>query len=244
MFVCAVGVVQKYPCCIITAKGQPDVATRLFLKKVKVRYTTSGFTTSYLDLRPPFVGHYTLIFVTHTFFSCFVYSRFCLLGDSQYSRTWSGRCRSVWSQDSIRLHERIEEYVIRFGITHNAGYQMVTHTGTYIHTLESHRMTVTRHLVLTLLCPPFVFRLGVRPSDLDKYKIPEQCRLDMSDHDIKTGKELLEEEFIQKNPDWVRELKLMIETKKKAEIQALSSFGFQYLSNVYLPLKLQHGGWI
>ena len=28
---------NKYPCCIITAKGQPDVATRLFLKKVKVR---------------------------------------------------------------------------------------------------------------------------------------------------------------------------------------------------------------
>lgn len=25
---------NKYPCIIITAKGQPDVATRLFLKKV------------------------------------------------------------------------------------------------------------------------------------------------------------------------------------------------------------------
>lgn len=30
---------QKYPCVIITAKGQPDVATRLFLKKVKVSAT-------------------------------------------------------------------------------------------------------------------------------------------------------------------------------------------------------------
>ena len=26
---------NKYPCIVITAKGQPDVATRLFLKKVK-----------------------------------------------------------------------------------------------------------------------------------------------------------------------------------------------------------------
>lgn len=32
--------------------------------------------------------------------------------------------------------------------------------------------------------------------------------------------------------------------KVKAEIQALSSFGFQYLSQVYLPLKLQEGDWI
>ena len=28
---------NKYPCIIITAKGQPDVATRLFLKKVHAR---------------------------------------------------------------------------------------------------------------------------------------------------------------------------------------------------------------
>jgi meiotic recombination protein SPO11 len=27
-------------------------------------------------------------------------------------------------------------------------------------------------------------------------------------------------------------------------LQALSSFGFQYLSQVYLPLKLQEGDWI
>jgi meiotic recombination protein SPO11 len=54
----------------------------------------------------------------------------------------------------------------------------------------------------------------------------------------------LEEDFIQSNPDWVHELELMLKTKEKAEIQALSSFGFQYLSQVYLPLKLQEGDWI
>jgi meiotic recombination protein SPO11 len=54
----------------------------------------------------------------------------------------------------------------------------------------------------------------------------------------------LNEEFIQANPDWVAELELMLKTKEKAEIQALSSFGFQYLSQVYLPLKLQEGDWI
>ena len=36
----------------------------------------------------------------------------------------------------------------------------------------------------------------------------------------------------------------MQKTGEKAEIQALSSFGFQYLSHVYLPLKLQEGDWI
>lgn len=54
----------------------------------------------------------------------------------------------------------------------------------------------------------------------------------------------LEEDFIKANPQWVSELELMLASREKAEIQALSSFGFQYLSQVYLPLKLQEGDWI
>lgn len=46
------------------------------------------------------------------------------------------------------------------------------------------------------------------------------------------------------NPEWVAELQIMQRTGEKAEIQALSSFGFQYLSHVYLPLKLQEGDWV
>eukprot|EP00959_Pyramimonas_sp_CCMP1952_P405619 8501222-Pyramimonas_sp.AAC.1 len=61
--------------------------------------------------------------------------------------------------------------------------------------------------------------LGVRPSDLEKFKIPEQCRLDMTDKDIEVGKQLLQEEFITQNPQWVKELEIMLSTKKKAEIQ-------------------------
>lgn len=72
----------------------------------------------------------------------------------------------------------------------------------------------------------------------------EQCRLDMTESDIKTGKELLKEEFIIKNKEWMKELEIMVKTKKKAEIQALSSFGFQYVTEVYLPKKLREGDWI
>eukprot|EP00041_Stephanoeca_diplocostata_P026779 m.727925 g.727925 ORF g.727925 m.727925 type:complete len:429 (-) comp23039_c0_seq5:2990-4276(-) len=86
--------------------------------------------------------------------------------------------------------------------------------------------------------------LGVRPSDLDRYKIPLQCRLDMTDEDIKLGKKLLEEDFIKKNPEWIRELQIMLKTKQKAEIQALSSFGFQYLTEQYLPEKIRRGDWV
>ena len=94
------------------------------------------------------------------------------------------------------------------------------------------------------LTTPDIKWLGVRPSDLDKYQIPQQCRLEMSEHDLKTGRELLNEDFIKANPKWHHELELMVKSKVKAEIQALSSFGFQYLSQVYLPKKLKEGDWI
>jgi len=94
------------------------------------------------------------------------------------------------------------------------------------------------------LTTPHIQWLGLRPSDLNRYQLPDQCRLDMTPNDIKTGKELLQEDFIKKNPKWMKELQIMVATKQKAEIQALSSFGFQYITEEYLPRKLREGDWI
>ena len=157
---------NRFPCIIITAKGQPDVATRLFLSKLK------------RDLRVPVLA---------------------LVDADPYGL----KIISVYMQGSKNI------------------------------AFDSANLTT-----------PDIKWLGVRPSDLDKFQIPEQCRLDMSAKDIETGQHMLTEEFIQQNPEWVKEVQIMLESKTKAEIQALSSYGFQYLSEVYLPIKLQEGDWI
>ncbi|TQE13206.1 hypothetical protein C1H46_001290 [Malus baccata] len=157
---------NRFPCIILTAKGQPDVATRLFLRKLK------------LELKLPVLA----------------------LVDS-------------------------DPYGLKILSVYGCGSKNMSY--------DSANLTT-----------PDIKWLGIRPSDLDKYKIPEQCRLTMTDQDIKTGKEMLEEDFVKKNPKWVEELTLMVKTKQKAEIQALSAFGFQYLTQVYLPLKLQEQDWI
>lgn len=41
------------------------------------------------------------------------------------------------------------------------------------------------------LTTPDIKWLGVRPSDLDRFNIPEQCRLPMTEEDMKTGKRLV-----------------------------------------------------
>ncbi|KAJ8620886.1 hypothetical protein MRB53_029415 [Persea americana] len=160
------GFYNRFPCIIVTAKGQPDVATRLFLRKMKT------------ELRLPVLA----------------------LVDS-------------------------DPYGLKILSVYMCGSKNMSY--------DSSNLTT-----------PDIKWLGIRPSDLDKYHIPEQCRLAMTEQDIKTGRDLLEEDFVKKNPGWVEELGLMVKTKQKAEIQALSSFGFQYLSEVYLPLKIQQRDWL
>jgi meiotic recombination protein SPO11 len=157
---------HRYPCIIITAKGQPDVATRMFLSRI----------TSELEI--PVLG---------------------LVDSDPYGL----KILSVYMSGSK-----------------NMSYDSAS------------------------LTTPDIQWLGLRPSDLDRYDLPDQCRLDMTENDIKTGKELLKEDFIMKNPKWMEELQIMVKTKKKAEIQALSSFGFQYITEEYLPRKLREGDWI
>ena len=54
--------------------------------------------------------------------------------------------------------------------------------------------------------------LGVRPSDLDRYNLPAQCRLPLTEHDRKMGEELLNEAFVQRHPEWVKELQIMLKS--------------------------------
>jgi meiotic recombination protein SPO11 len=88
---------NDYPCVIITAKGQPDVATRLFLRRLKT------------ELQIPILG---------------------LVDSDPYGL----KILSVYMSGSK-----------------NMSYDSAS------------------------LTTPDIKWLGVRPSDLDKYKIPEQC---------------------------------------------------------------------
>ncbi len=94
------------------------------------------------------------------------------------------------------------------------------------------------------LATPNIKLLGVLTRDLEKYKIPDDCRIPMNQTDIKRTKELLNEDFVKKNKAWETDLKLALKMKIKAEIQALSAFGFEFLTDQYIPEKLSTGDWI
>ncbi|MFX1518768.1 MAG: hypothetical protein ACFFCD_02440 [Promethearchaeota archaeon] len=86
--------------------------------------------------------------------------------------------------------------------------------------------------------------LGLLPSDLDEYQIPKNCRIPMSSRDKKRGEDMLKEEFVKARPRWVEEIKLMLSTGMKAEIQALAHEDIQFMTNSYLPTKIHTGDWV
>jgi len=94
------------------------------------------------------------------------------------------------------------------------------------------------------LATPRLHLIGVLSRDLDEYNIPDNCRLKMSKADITRTQQMLKEPFVQKNLNWVEDLELMLSKKKKAEIQALATHGFEYLTETYLPTKMTTGDWI
>jgi meiotic recombination protein SPO11 len=89
------------------------------------------------------------------------------------------------------------------------------------------------------LTTPDMIWLGILPSDVNDYNIPEVCGIDMTNADISICERMLREKNIITDHDRLEEqLKLMISSKKKFEIQSLNSIAFDYLSNTYLPKKL------
>ncbi|MFW9959902.1 MAG: helix-hairpin-helix domain-containing protein [Candidatus Thorarchaeota archaeon] len=94
------------------------------------------------------------------------------------------------------------------------------------------------------IATPELKLLGVLTRDLDEYKIPKAVRIPMTPADVKRVKDMLKEPFVQQNKPWVEDLQLMLKLKEKAEIQAFASHSFEYLTDVYLPRKLDTGDWI
>ncbi|KAL6565766.1 DNA topoisomerase 6 subunit A [Orobanche hederae] len=87
--------------------------------------------------------------------------------------------------------------------------------------------------------------LGIRPSDMVKHNMSvHDCTFRLTKTDSTTAKRLLNDDYVKNRPRWLDELDTMLKIKQKAEIQSLSCFGMAYLTQVFLPMKLQQEDWI
>ncbi|PWI48332.1 hypothetical protein CEE45_06980 [Candidatus Heimdallarchaeota archaeon B3_Heim] len=154
------------PCILITASGQPDMATRLFIKK------------AYQELKIPILG---------------------FLDADPYGL------------DILRVYS----------------------IGSKALSFESVELAV-----------PDIRWLGLLPSDIEEYQIPKSVLIKMTENDNKRADDLLKEDFVKSRPEWEKQILIMKNTGHKAEIQALASKNWRYMTGTYLPTKIDSADWV
>lgn len=80
--------------------------------------------------------------------------------------------------------------------------------------------------------------LGLTVSDIEEFGL-ENFTIKAKDVDIKRAKDMMKYKWFQ-HPAWQKELKLLIKTKRKAELEALSGRGLRFMTEKYLPQKIKN----
>jgi len=109
--------------------------------------------------------------------------------------------------------------------------------GWYIYSVIKYGSMSLAH-VSDRLGTPNAKLIGLTISDIDKFNL-KNFTIKAEEVDIKRANEMLKYKWFQ-TPGWQKELKLMIQRKIKAELEALSGRGLKFISEVYLPQKIKN----
>ena len=133
-----------------------------------------------------------------------------------------------------RLHEekRLPVYVLVDNDPWGYYIYSVVKQGSINLAFESQRMAI-----------PQAKFVGLSSADPEKYGLPRNVGIKLNDKDIGRAKELLNYQWFQK-PQWQKEIKRMLSSGLKYELDALANKDFQYLTKKYLPKKLQDKDWL
>jgi DNA topoisomerase VI subunit A len=85
--------------------------------------------------------------------------------------------------------------------------------------------------------------IGLSSSDPDTYGLPRNVGIKLNDKDVSRAKELTKYRWFQKK-EWQEEIKRMLASGLKYELDALANKDFRYLTKTYLPKKLKERDWL
>lgn len=114
--------------------------------------------------------------------------------------------------------------------------------GHYIYSVIKFGSISLAHMAEEMAIPNAKF-LGIRAHDIEKYGLQRHF-IKLSEQDVTRLKQLSEYDWFKNNKPWQQEFKMMKQFGAKAEIQALSARGVSFISDKYLPEKIQSKDWI
>ncbi len=114
--------------------------------------------------------------------------------------------------------------------------------GIYIYSVIKFGSIALAHVSDRLAVPSAKF-LGLKPSDVKKYGL-EKHLIKLKDIDVKRLKEVRNYDWFKDNKEWQKEFDLMEKMGAKAELEALAARGITFISEKYLPEKLENQDWL
>ena len=85
--------------------------------------------------------------------------------------------------------------------------------------------------------------IGLSSVDPETYGLPRNVGIKLNDKDIARAKEILNYPWFQKK-EWQKEIKYMLASGLKYELDALANKDFRFLTTHYLPKKLKSKNWL
>jgi len=114
--------------------------------------------------------------------------------------------------------------------------------GFYIYSVLKFGSISLAHISEKLAIPKAIF-LGLTGEDIINFDLKRHL-IKFKDVDIKRLKDMEKYEWFKDNKEWRKQFNLMKELKGKVELAALSSKGISFISDVYIPTKIQNKDWI
>ena len=88
------------------------------------------------------------------------------------------------------------------------------------------------------LATPEAEFVGIRPQDIVEYELPTDP---LADSDVNALESELDDPRFQ-DEFWTEQIELQLDIEKKAEQQALASRGLDFVTDTYLPERLEEMG--
>jgi len=114
--------------------------------------------------------------------------------------------------------------------------------GLYIYSVLKFGSISLAHISERLAIPDAKF-LGLTGDDIKKYGL-EKHLIKFKEIDMKRLQQIREYPWFKNNKEWQRQFDMMKKMGAKAELEALSSRGITFISEKYLPEKLERGDFL
>jgi DNA topoisomerase-6 subunit A len=86
--------------------------------------------------------------------------------------------------------------------------------------------------------------LGLRSKDFERCQLSDSVKISLNDNDRKRAKQIAAYPWFAKKRDWQREIEKMLKNDFKLEVESLISKDISYVTEQYVPARLEDQDWL